>query len=72
MSTVGIFAVRRLAAAASFRTFLPVFGLQQLRPAGHSKWSKIKHAKGDADAKKSAINTKISKEIGSAVKGALF
>lgn len=41
----------------------------QVRFAGHSKWSKIKHAKGDADRAKSTVNTKISKEIGSAVKG---
>lgn len=43
--------------------------LDAVRFAGHSKWSKIKHQKGDADAKKSAVNTKLSKEIFSAVKG---
>ena len=49
--------------------YVPCMDVGQLRFAGHSKWSKIKHAKGDADAKKSAINTKVSKEIVSSVKG---
>ncbi len=36
--------------------------------AGHNKWSKIKHKKGAADAKKSKVWTKIIREITLAVK----
>lgn len=36
--------------------------------AGHSKWSKIKHAKGIADAKKGKIFSKLSEQITIAVK----
>lgn len=42
----------------------------QARGAGHSKWSTIKHAKGDADAKKAIISTKVAREVTSAVKAA--
>jgi transcriptional/translational regulatory protein YebC/TACO1 len=31
--------------------------------AGHNKWSKVKHIKGAADAKKSKVWTKILREI---------
>ncbi len=36
--------------------------------SGHSKWSKIKRKKGSADAKRSKIYSRISKEITVAVK----
>ena len=36
--------------------------------SGHSKWSKIKHAKGAADAKKGKIFSKLSEQITIAVK----
>ncbi|MEI7998072.1 MAG: YebC/PmpR family DNA-binding transcriptional regulator, partial [Candidatus Omnitrophota bacterium] len=36
--------------------------------SGHSKWAKIKHKKGDADAKRGAVFTKITKEITAAAK----
>lgn len=36
--------------------------------SGHSKWSKIKHQKGAADAKKSKIFSKISRQISMAAK----
>ena len=36
--------------------------------SGHSKWSKIKHAKGDADKKRAAKFSKLAIEIGSASK----
>ncbi|MBF0569392.1 MAG: YebC/PmpR family DNA-binding transcriptional regulator [Candidatus Omnitrophica bacterium] len=36
--------------------------------SGHSKWAKIKHAKGAADAKRGAAFTKITREITTAAK----
>ena len=36
--------------------------------SGHSKWSTIKHKKGAADAKRSKIFSKISKELTVAAK----
>ncbi len=36
--------------------------------SGHSKWSKIKHAKGAADAKKGKVFSKLSEQITLAVK----
>jgi len=36
--------------------------------SGHSKWAKIKHKKGDADAKRGALFTKLSKEVTAAAK----
>ena len=36
--------------------------------SGHSKWSKIRHKKGDADAKKANIFTKLAKNIAIAAK----
>ncbi len=36
--------------------------------AGHSKWSKIRHAKGAADAKKGKIFSKLAQQISIAVK----
>lgn len=36
--------------------------------AGHNKWSKVKHIKGAADAKRSKIFSKLSKEISIAAK----
>jgi len=36
--------------------------------AGHNKWSKVKHVKGAADAKKSKVWTKIIREISVAAK----
>ena len=36
--------------------------------SGHSKWAKIKHKKGDADAKRGALFTKLTKEITAAAK----
>ena len=36
--------------------------------SGHSKWSTIKHQKGATDAKRGALFTKISRELGIAVK----
>ena len=36
--------------------------------SGHSKWSKIKHAKGAADAKKGKVFSKLSEQITIAVK----
>ena len=36
--------------------------------SGHSKWSKIKRAKGAQDAKRGKIFTKIIKEITNAIK----
>ncbi|KAI8138582.1 transcriptional regulator TACO1-like protein [Fennellomyces sp. T-0311] len=41
---------------------------QQLRFAGHNKWSKVKHTKGAKDAKKSKLFSKLSLEIVSAVR----
>ena len=35
--------------------------------SGHSKWAKIKHAKGAADAKRGAAFTKVTLEITAAV-----
>ena len=31
--------------------------------AGHNKWSKVKHIKGAADAKRSKLFSKLAKEI---------
>ena len=36
--------------------------------SGHSKWAKIKHAKGAADAKRGAAFTKVTREITAAAK----
>ena len=36
--------------------------------SGHSKWAKIKHKKGDTDAKRGALFTKLTKEITAAAK----
>ena len=36
--------------------------------AGHNKWSKVKHIKGAADAKRSKIFSKLSKEVTYAAK----
>ena len=36
--------------------------------AGHNKWSKVKHIKGPADAKRAKIFSKLSREIFVAVK----
>ena len=36
--------------------------------SGHSKWAKIKHKKGDTDAKRGAVFTKVTKEITAAAK----
>ncbi len=36
--------------------------------SGHSKWAKIKHKKGDTDAKRGALFTKVTKEITAAAK----
>ncbi|KAI9319468.1 transcriptional regulator TACO1-like protein [Dichotomocladium elegans] len=41
---------------------------QQLRFAGHNKWSKVKHTKGAKDAKKSRLFSKLSLEIVSAAR----
>ncbi|MBF0490594.1 MAG: YebC/PmpR family DNA-binding transcriptional regulator [Candidatus Omnitrophica bacterium] len=38
--------------------------------SGHSKWAKIKHKKGDTDAKRGALFTKLTKEITAAAKEA--
>lgn len=37
--------------------------------AGHNKWSKVKHIKGAADAKRSQLFSKLSKEITIAARG---
>ncbi len=37
--------------------------------AGHNKWSKVKHIKGAADAKRGRIFSKLSKEISLAARG---
>ena len=36
--------------------------------SGHNKWSKVKHIKGPADAKRAKIFSKLSREIFVAVK----
>jgi len=33
------------------------------RSSGHNKWSKIKHEKGAADLKKTAVNTQFANDI---------
>ena len=37
--------------------------------AGHNKWSKVKHIKGPADAKRGRVFSKLSKEISLAARG---
>jgi transcriptional/translational regulatory protein YebC/TACO1 len=41
---------------------------EQRRHSGHSKWSKVKRAKGAADMKRGVIFSKIGLEIVSAIR----
>ncbi|KIW97405.1 uncharacterized protein Z519_02797 [Cladophialophora bantiana CBS 173.52] len=47
----------------SFRTPCRHWSSCQSRPSGHSKWAKIKHDKGKADAAKSRVRTHLSADI---------
>ncbi|CAO3662526.1 unnamed protein product [Umbelopsis ramanniana] len=49
-------------------TPLATLQFEQLRFAGHNKWSKVKHTKGAKDAKRGKLFSKISLEIVSAIK----
>jgi hypothetical protein len=39
--------------------------------AGHNKWSKIRHKKGESDAKRSLQFSRLGKEIMAAMKGSI-
>ena len=48
--------------------FIPLSHFNLSDMAGHNKWSKVKHIKGAADAKRGKIFSKLSKEISLAAK----
>jgi hypothetical protein len=51
--------VRAYPAAAAVRPFSST----SATPSGHSRWSKIKHDKGKADARRGSAYSKLSQEI---------
>ena len=54
-----------LGSGKNLNTFIIIYSARlNLRTmAGHNKWSKVKHIKGAADAKRSKLFSKLAKEI---------